>query len=123
MKEEQLNFYKEMLLKMKYEILKDLGHIEAEHINHINSDDSAYPIHFADVADKATEADLGFRLKNNEEKVLSAIENALKRIDEGTYGICIDCGVRIQEARLKAVPFAVRCIHCKAEYDKKNIGK
>jgi DnaK suppressor protein len=40
------------------------------------------------------------------------LDIALRRLDEGTYGVCEDCGARISEERLKALPFARRCINC-----------
>ena len=46
-------------------------------------------------------------------KKLKAIEGALKRISEGKYGICLQCGKRIPEGRLRAIPEAVLCIDCK----------
>jgi DnaK suppressor protein len=46
---------------------------------------------------------------------LRAIDAALKRIAAGTYGICIDCGARIAEKRLVAVPTALRCVTCESK--------
>ena len=47
-------------------------------------------------------------------KKLKAIENALKRISDGKYGYCLQCGKRIPEGRLRAIPEAVLCVDCKA---------
>ena len=47
-------------------------------------------------------------------KKLRAIENALKRIGEGKYGYCLQCGKKIPEGRLRAIPEAVLCVDCKA---------
>ncbi len=121
MKKDRLEFYKKYLLDMKDKIMRDLDSIEDQHIHHSNSKefgDSSYPIHMADVADIMSEAELGFKLKNSEEVILIAIDAALKRIEEGTYGICQDCGARIRDERLDVMPFAVRCIACKTEYEK-----
>lgn len=46
---------------------------------------------------------------------LAEAEAALRRMDEGTYGICADCGRQIPEARLEARPLAVRCVECAAK--------
>jgi DnaK suppressor protein len=43
-----------------------------------------------------------------------AIDEALTRLNEGTYGICAECGVEISERRLEAVPFAKLCVECQA---------
>ncbi len=43
---------------------------------------------------------------------IKQIKDALKRIDEGTYGVCLECGEDIDPRRLKALPNATRCISC-----------
>ena len=121
MKKERLEYYKSILTELKNSILEDLDSIEDQHIHHSSAKeygDSAYPIHLADIADSLTEAELGFKLKNSEEIILAAIDAALTRIEEGTYGICQDCGARISDERLEVMPYAVRCITCKSEYEK-----
>lgn len=49
---------------------------------------------------------------------LKAIENALKRINEGKYGYCLQCGKKIPEGRLRAIPSAVLCVECKSERER-----
>ncbi len=51
---------------------------------------------------------------------LKAIENALKRIADGKYGICLQCGRKIPEERLRAIPSAVLCVECKSENERMN---
>ena len=52
-------------------------------------------------------------------KRLTAVENALKRISENKYGICLKCGKKIPEDRLRAMPSAVLCIDCKSAEEKR----
>jgi DnaK suppressor protein len=52
-------------------------------------------------------------LKQTDAKILQAIEEALTRIEHGTYGVCRDCGEPIAVARLKAIPWTRVCIVCK----------
>ncbi len=69
-----------------------------------------------DMADQATgnnEAHVQLKLKQTGAKILQAIEEALDRIEQGTYGACRDCGEAIAEARLKAIPWTRVCITCK----------
>ena len=54
----------------------------------------------------------------SESDLLFEINEALKRIDNRTYGICVDCGKLIEKSRLKALPFAKRCISCKSKFEK-----
>jgi len=63
------------------------------------------------------ESDLHVRLalKQTDSKLLRAIEEAIYRIDQGTYGICMECENEIAPARLGAVPWTRVCIECKAK--------
>lgn len=63
-------------------------------------------------AQMATERDLEFALDARESAELDAIDAALKRIEDGVYGVCTDCGVDIPAARLHAAPETPRCIDC-----------
>jgi DnaK suppressor protein len=69
-----------------------------------------------DMADQATgnnEVHIALKLKQTDAKILQAIEEALLRIDKGTYGTCRDCGEPIAQARLNAIPWTRVCITCK----------
>ncbi len=63
-------------------------------------------------AQLATEKEIEFAIGEHEVAELDALDAALARIEAGTYGLCIDCGVEIPAARLHAAPEAVRCIAC-----------
>ena len=56
--------------------------------------------------------DIEFALIQMKSETLNKINEALRRLDEGTYGNCFECGEEIAEARLRALPFAVRCKDC-----------
>src|SRR5258708_13210893 len=53
-------------------------------------------------------------IKNSEIQEIRQIQGALKRIPEGAYGVCVQCGAEIDPKRLKALPIAARCISCAA---------
>lgn len=55
----------------------------------------------------------GLTLIDLRKDMLDKIDHAIEKLDQGTYGICEDCGAEISEQRLKAVPFAIYCIECK----------
>jgi RNA polymerase-binding protein DksA len=68
------------------------------------------------IADSATETfmrELDEGLEENAEHLLTEIEGALERIENGTYGTCVGCGKPIDEERLQAVPYATLCIEDK----------
>ena len=69
-----------------------------------------------DLADQASgnnEVHILLKLKQTDAKILQAIEEALLRIEKGTYGVCRDCGEPIAETRLQAIPWTRVCITCK----------
>ena len=75
--------------------------------------------HMADTATETFERELDYTLEDNSGAVLAAIDAALKRIDEGTYGTCTRCGRPISEERLEALPYAELCIDCKREVERR----
>ena len=68
---------------------------------------------FADQANFDTEAELQIRLHQTDRRLLRAIEEALVRVKQGTYGVCITCGHPISKPRLNAVPWTHHCRDCK----------
>ncbi|HET7568377.1 MAG TPA: TraR/DksA C4-type zinc finger protein [Gaiellaceae bacterium] len=69
--------------------------------------------HLAETATATLGREIDYTLGENSEEVLSQIDAALKRIDEGTYGTCTNCGREIAPERLEATPWASLCIDCK----------
>ena len=61
--------------------------------------------------------DIGFALIQMKAETLNKIDAALRRLGEGTYGDCFECGGEIAEARLRALPFAVRCKDCEEAHE------
>ena len=108
MDKEKLQYFKEPLLKKNEEILRDVLETKKE------LEDKGERL--ADAIDQAVrESNLAFelRIRDREQKLLKKIDKALKKIEEGTYGICEACGGEIDEKRLKARPEATLCIECK----------
>ena len=68
---------------------------------------------FADQANSDTEADLQIRLHKTDGPLLRAIDDALVRVKQRTYGVCVTCGHLISKARLDAVPWTHQCRNCK----------
>ena len=69
--------------------------------------------HLAETASATLGREIDYTLGDNAEQVISEIDAALKRIDDGTYGTCITCGDQIRYERLEASPWASLCIDCK----------
>jgi DnaK suppressor protein len=69
--------------------------------------------HLAETATATLGREIDYTLGDNAEQVLSEIDGALKRIDDGTYGTCVNCSQEIPRGRLEANPRASLCIDCK----------
>lgn len=65
-----------------------------------------------EASDMDIQEEIGFALIQMKSETLDRINTALRRIDEGTYRVCFECGDDIAEPRLRALPFAVRCKDC-----------
>lgn len=70
-----------------------------------------------DIATEESDRDMVLRLNDHERVVVQQIEQALRRIEEGDYGICMACGDDIGERRLLARPMATHCIDCMTEIE------
>jgi len=73
-----------------------------------------------DIASDAIDRTLIDSLGSQDAQRLTLIENALDRIQQGKYGLCVKCGKPIPEARLEAIPYASLCISCKESEERRN---
>ncbi|ADU62926.1 MAG: RNA polymerase-binding protein DksA [Pseudodesulfovibrio sp.] len=75
---------------------------------------------YADPADRATaESDRAFtlRLRDRERKLIKKVQKAINRIEDGNFGVCVECGDDISIPRLKARPMTTLCINCKSKQE------
>jgi DnaK suppressor protein len=82
-----------------------------------NSELSHIDQHPADTAGDLVDADRESAMLENADDQRQQIKAALQRIDDGSYGTCVDCGSAISEARLSVRPEAARCIECQAKFE------
>ena len=112
----ELKRYKELLLKEREKIAGQLSHIEEDTLKKSQRDAagdlSGYSYHMADMASDDYERDFSLGRATEEQKVLFVIDEALKRIEDGTYGNCLQCTKPIPKKRLKALPYTEMCIEC-----------
>lgn len=73
----------------------------------------------ADTGSKTFEREHEMSLANNTRDMLTQVERALQRIDEGSYGVCETCGNPIGKARLQAFPRATQCLACKQREERR----
>lgn len=112
MDDKQLKKFKSQLEEMQKKIMDDVERT----LNDMTTQAGNIP----DPNDRATvESDRNFelRIRDRERKLMNKIEEALKRIEAGEYGICEDCGEDITIKRLEARPVAKYCIDCKTKQE------
>ncbi len=116
MKVAELAQYKRILLDLRKKLVGNVNFMEDEALGKSGQDASGdlsnVPIHMADVGTDNYERDLTIGLIQNGEEELKAIDNALERIGNKTFGACDECGKKISKARLAALPYVHSCIDC-----------
>jgi len=102
--------FQQLLLQKRREILSNVSDIEGEALRKsrldASGDLSSMPIHMADLGTDNFEQEFSLELMDSERRLLVQIEDALGRIETGTYGICEGTGTPISKARLEAQPWA-----------------
>lgn len=106
-------FFKALLLEKRSQLTRDVTTLRAEALSK-NRQDAAgdlshMPLHMADLGSDNYEQEFTLGLLQSERTLLQSIEEALKRISDGTYGVCAATGQPIGKARLKAEPWAKFC--------------
>ncbi|MFC1704150.1 TraR/DksA family transcriptional regulator, partial [Candidatus Omnitrophota bacterium] len=75
--------------------------------------------HMADAATDTYDREFSVGLASNDRELLYEIADALKKIEDGSFGVCEDCDKNITKTRLKAIPYARLCLKCKRAQEKK----
>ncbi|MDX1585270.1 MAG: molecular chaperone DnaK [Balneolaceae bacterium] len=104
---QELAYFKSLLLEKRNEAEKELEAIDRNIENLIEADDADYSSvdhHMGDVGSDVEEQDLNYQLKERTQKFIEEIDDALERIENGTYGICKATGKIISKGRLESVP-------------------
>lgn len=107
MEELDLNEMRKNLLAERRKLLQKLG-IETESAETIGRN-----LDRADLAQNYSARERDLALAAMEQEHLTQIESALQRLDDGRYGVCIQCGDQIAPARLQILPYASLCMHCR----------
>ena len=97
--------------------LKTIGNDAIESLEHETGSDITS---FAEAGTDSNDRETALRLAGGESEMLHAVEEALQRIEEGTYGVCTDCDEPIPIKRLEVFPAAKRCVECKSKFEKES---
>ncbi len=118
---QKLAYYKKILLENKARILGDVEHLENGSLHNSQRDSSGdisgWSTHMADAGTDAAERETMLKLAATEQELVEKINHALKRLEEGVYGLCELCNGEITEDRLKAIAESTVCIKCMEKYN------
>jgi RNA polymerase-binding protein DksA len=114
--------FRDLLLEERGRVAAALENLHEDHqgsLGEETGEDAVYDNHLADTATETYDRELDYTLEENSEHVLADIDAALKRVEEGTYGTCTNCGKPIPEERLEARPWATLCIECQRDRERR----
>ena len=112
--------FRSRLLEERKRVKEAINYLHEENPGSVQDEaqDSTADNHPADMATVTFDRELDYSLEENEGRLLEAIDAALGRIEDGTYGICRTCGRPVGEGRLEALPWTTQCIDCKRKEER-----
>jgi RNA polymerase-binding transcription factor DksA len=115
-KSEELGSIQQMLQGLRARLRGDLDQMTDEALGRENGGGtgnlSNVPLHMADLGTDNYDQEFTLGLIENEQTTLELVNEALSRVEKGTYGLCAECSEPISKPRLQAIPYAKHCIQC-----------
>jgi RNA polymerase-binding protein DksA len=116
------NRFRDLLVEERERVAAAIENLHEDHkgsLSEETGEDAVFDNHLGDTATETYDRELDYTLEENSEHVLAGIDDALKRIEDGTYGTCTNCGKQIPEERLEARPWATLCIDCQRDRERR----
>ena len=114
--------FKKLLLDLRDHLIDGVNFLASDNLKRTQREASGelsgYSLHMADAGTDNFDREFALSLVSNEQEALYEIEEALKRLEHSTYGVCGNCEKNIMKARLEAVPFARLCVTCQSDIEK-----
>lgn len=123
MDKSRIESFRAKLLKEKKRLEEELAKMHEENMKTTFAredygGDENYEDHMADAATNIFDRERDLSLEQNVKDLTIQVDEAIHRLDDGRYGQCTNCGKRIDEARLRAIPYADLCIDCKKDEER-----
>jgi RNA polymerase-binding transcription factor DksA len=116
LKKPEIKEFKKLLLSLRARLRGDVSALADAALRKTRSESSgdlsSMPIHMADVGTDAFEQEFTLSLMEHDGSALAQIEGALERIEDGIYGVCLECEARIPKTRLQVLPHTPHCVKC-----------
>ena len=127
MNKKDLLRFKKLLLKTREDLISEVDNITKDALNksqrEASGDLSGYSFHMADAATDNYDREFSLNLASDNQKIIYAIDEALVRIKDKTYGRCSKCNKDISRKRLRAVPYTTLCIDCQRKEEIKKANR
>jgi RNA polymerase-binding protein DksA len=116
-----LENYKKLLFTIKEKVRDDIRQMSTNGKTSTTDagDVSGHALHMADVATDMYDREFNLGLASNDRELLHKIDAALVRIQDGDFGLCLECHKTIPAARLKAIPYTETCLKCQEKIEAK----
>ena len=111
-----LEYYNDLIAAAE-KVRKQMDYHASEALDCSNADKRGVTTHMADVSSDNSRHEMQIRMLSEDGDVLTLIDEALKRLEQGEYGKCQECGERIPDGRLKVRPYAIFCVKCKSKHE------
>jgi len=115
---EELENIRSMLLERRKSLAGDVENLSTQALQ--NEGGSHLPVHLADLGSDNFNKEMALGLVETEEQEIREIDDALQKIQDGTYGSCEECEQEIPTPRLEAIPYARHCIHCQQKLEEED---
>ena len=116
-KQEMLDYFKTVLHERKKNLLERAN----QTVSHEATKEKDHLSDYGDIASLESDRTFHLRIRDRERRLIKKIDQALERIEEGTFGLCERCGEEIGTKRLKARPVTTYCIHCKTKLEEEEV--
>jgi DnaK suppressor protein len=113
-----IKHFREVLLEKRTAMAVDANHLEDEAVKKGKDDAATLDIsNFADLGSDNYEQEFDLSMLEHQGQTLRQIDEALERIEGGTFGVCDSCGKQLRKGRLTAMPHARLCVGCQSEFE------
>lgn len=110
-----LSLHRERLLALRARLQGDMTQMEDNALNKDHNTTTSTPTDMAELGSGNFDQEFTLSLLGSEKEALDQIEAAIERIKDGSYGKCEECGVKIPQSRLEAIPYAALCVRCASQ--------
>jgi DnaK suppressor protein len=116
MKKTEMKVFKDLLLSIRARLRGDVSNLADAALGNTRAESSgdlsSMPIHMADLGTDNFEQEFTLSLMEHDEDILTKVEAALERIEDGVYGSCVECEAKIPKTRLNVIPYTPHCVKC-----------